>query len=476
MLLSSTRSLLSMLFIFSQAPFFANIGLRKEITQNSTIVLTIEIALLIIILILFWKHRKQRRENKELRHAIKAKDFQIQENATRIKEMDRITSQFLNNVSHELKTPITAIMLAVSMLIQRESKPSTEVDLKTIKRNAEKLLALVNQLVDLSLSKKESAQLDLEHIDVLALVYRLTRDFSEFAKDKKITITFNKSSIFRTPTHGSIWADIDRVKLTSVVSQLLSNAIKFNFHGGTIDIDVCRHVVPAEDSPGEFVSIQIKNTGPKIPPQSLPYIFDQFYQVEMADDRTYEGTGTGLALVREYIQLHSGNIEVNSSETITNFLIKIPSRQVSFQGVRNENEKEAINQDVITSSQLKILIADSNDGLRTFIKRTLQPHFFIMEASNSYEAFLTITKVRPDIVIADISLDEVDGFPLTKYIRSHQTLFAVPVMLMSSNPEHQEKLKALQMGANDYLSKPFQAAELIERVNYIAAKCASVQA
>lgn len=413
----------------------------------------------------------------ELKEAIEGKNEELEEQSKKLKELDELKSRFFANISHEFRTPLTLILGLVNRQIASPDSVPELKDTQTIKRNSERLLQLINQLLDLS--KLESGELTLQtqEADILLFSKNLLAQFESFAEDKQISLRFNGLPISETHTDPEIVLYFDHEKLQKVWTNLLSNAVKFTPVAGEIAVNI--HI--SKEKP-DFVKLEIANTGPGIPPNKLPYVFDRFYQVDGASNRAYEGTGIGLALVKELVELHHGQVEVRSQEGSTAFSVYMPMGenylqagekliskpeilpQISPYVEQYEKKKTGIDASPKKGDQLEILLVEDNRDLRVFIKEILEKKYLVTEAVDGQDGLEKAQAMIPDLIISDVMMPGMDGYEMCRHIKTNKHTNHIPLILLTAKAARENKLEGLELGADDYLVKPFDQEELLIRI------------
>jgi signal transduction histidine kinase/DNA-binding response OmpR family regulator/ligand-binding sensor domain-containing protein len=398
----------------------------------------------------------------------------IREQTEKLKELDHLKSRFFANISHEFRTPLTLILGILEKYLKNPGNESS--DFNIMKKNARRLLHLINQMLELSKLEAGNVKLQVQKTDLVKFVKRASSSFISLAEQHKIVFTFNNlpvSSIYET---NKIFAYIDRDKIETVIYNLLSNAFKFTPDGENISIDISSDI--------NYAEIQIKNTGAGIPEKHLPHIFDRFYQVDDSATRIYEGTGIGLALVKEFAELHHGSVKVESNGFETTFKLIVPLGSKYFTPDQiidfKEKDAEAIENLLPTNEKAPgikritreppspetgiILVVEDHFDLRNFICEQLENDYSIVEAEDGEKGLLLAEEIIPDMVISDIMMPNMDGYQLCEKLKSNIKTNHIPVILLTAKASFENKLEGLETGADDYLIKPFNTEELQARV------------
>ena len=400
--------------------------------------------------------------------------------AQKMKELDRLKSRFFANISHEFRTPLTLILGPVEKVL---SSVTGEVknDLMVMQRNARRLQQLINEL--LSLSKLESGQMKLhtQEVNIVEIAKSYLQQFESLAIQKKISLDFSSAKY-------EILLYVDIEKIEKILFNLLSNALKYTPEGGTISI--CFLESKVNDL---CISFTVSDTGLGIPSDSLSHIFNRFYQVDESNIKDQEGTGIGLALTKELVELHRGDIWVDSEPGKgTIFTIKLPcgkdhlkddeildiGKSVRFiepDPLDFENHIDVattINEEIKGDERLSsegnklalILIVEDNADLREYIRNSLGQSYKILEAQHGGEGLSQAINKIPDLIISDVMMPEMDGFELCKKLKTDERTSHIPVILLTARAGMESKIEGLETGADDYITKPFDARELLTRI------------
>jgi len=409
----------------------------------------------------------------------------------KLKELDTMKSRFFANISHEFRTPLTLILGPLQNLLSQSKDDKTKQDLSLIQRNASRLKNLINQL--LSLSKLESGKMKLQarEENIVALVNGYVQSFESLAKQKKIDLVF-KSDEKNIPVY------VDKDKIEKILYNLLSNAFKFTGIGGRINVQVgttptADWSVKTADYEGPCVRIKISDTGHGIPPEKLPHVFDRFYQADDSYTKDDESSGIGLTLTKELVEIHHGDITVESKiGKGTNFCVILPKGKehlkpeeiVSETIITVEREElqesvsklEFIESDLITDDHLYqdevdgkkdkpcILIVDDNADLRTYLRGYLDQLYLISEAQDGEKGFTNATEEIPDLIISDVMMPRMDGYELCKKLKTDERTSHIPVILLTARASKESRIEGLETGADDFIIKPFDGDELLVRI------------
>lgn len=396
---------------------------------------------------------------------------QIELEAQRNHEIDDMKLRFFTNISHELRTPLTLIISPLENVIKTITNDEQKNKLEMVHRNALRLLNLVNQLIDFRKLDVQGHQINLSCGDIIIYMKNICSSFAELSEKKNIRLTFYSSI-------DELQMEFDEDKIGKIMMNLLSNAFKFTNEGGRVEVHV--NLLPASDEDNkERLEIRVADTGIGINDEEKEKIFERFYQVKQSDDHKFGGSGIGLHMVKEFVLLHKGTVEVhNNAGKGSIFVVTIPVNRKSEEGkmfvvsegkaqVLNEKTEELaeaseINAEVTTSPV--ILVVDDNDDFRTFMKDSLKSEFVIQEARNGKEAWESILDSLPDMIISDVMMPEMDGNDLCRLVKSDVRTSHIPLILLTARTAEEHKLEGLETGADDYITKPFNFDILMLRI------------
>ena len=386
----------------------------------------------------FYINRKMRQANRKL----------ISLNAE-MKEVTAQKLQFFTNVSHEVRTPLTLILAPLDRLIISLRESPYASDLGLIQKNANRLLRVINQILDFRKVEGKQEKLAVREIDLVPFVGEIKSYFDSMASVRAIAYTFTSSI-----KQCTLWIDPDL--LEKVFVNLLSNAFKFTPEGGSVRIEL-----PEEE---DRVFIQVIDTGSGIQPGNLPHLFDRFY----TEDRSM-GTGIGLHLVKEYIHMHGGEIRVESEPgQRTTFTVCLRKGKAHFEdsdlmetSVSHQAYEASRLDDSETHKMLSktypytILITEDDDEVRCFLERELSPHFKTRTAANGKDALRVLEEEEISLVVSDVMMPEMNGFELCRMIKSQLPFSHIPVILLTALTDERQRIFGITGGADDYIQKPF---------------------
>ena len=385
----------------------------------------------------------------------------VRREAEQLKAIDSLKSRFFANISHEFRTPLHLIL---GPLRTHQQNQIPEHELGMMQRNAHRLLRLVNQLMDLSKLEVGELQLEYQSADIFAFLRTITDSFLPLTGEKQITYQVD-IPLRPAPTK------FDPDKLEKIVYNLLSNAIKFTPPEGKVSIY-------ASMEPDHRLRLSVSDTGLGILPELQDKIFDRFYQVDGSNTRAFEGTGIGLSLVQELVDLHGGTISLDSAEQQgTTFIILLPLQAAEeelteslaasedFNVELTGNEKDTSNLTTPHSDILpQLLLVEDNIDLRRYIRDHLSTQFQVLEAVHGKEGLEMATEQIPDIIISDVMMPEMDGVELTHRLKNDERTSHIPILMLTARDDTETKRAGFQTGADQYLTKPFDIEELLDRL------------
>ena len=397
-----------------------------------------------------------------------------------LEQIDKAKTVFFSNISHEFRTPLTLMLSPLEeLLAQKGSKlePAEKENLETTHRNALRLLKLVNSLLDFSRIESGRQQANYERVDIAELTKNLVANFRSVIEKAGLKLTVKTS-----PVKQAVFVDTQMWE--KIVFNLLSNAFKYTLNG-SIKVEL-------KEVEGN-VTLMVKDTGVGIPKHELPNLFKRFHRIQHMGGRTFEGTGIGLSLTKELVNLHKGEINVESTlNKGTIFTINIPTGKKHLSNtlistVSLRHGKTAANGSVHdtfideaetlleASSRISrrassdqghplVLVVDDNADMCSHIRSILSVNFDVVTAGNGRDALKKIKERQPDVVLTDIMMPVMDGVELLKELKSNKTTANIPVILLTARAGEESKIEGWGMGADDYLVKPFSSKELAARI------------
>jgi signal transduction histidine kinase len=409
----------------------------------------------------------------------------LQDALEKLKELDRLKSKFFANVSHELRTPLTLILAPVEELTQATTDRNQLQYLRVVRKNAHRLLRLIDDLLDLSRLDAGGLRLNLAEIDMRAIAATVHENSKPAAMAKGVEFT-----LLAEPSPRRIFGDAHRLEI--VLTNLVGNAIKFTPSGGRIDLRV-------EDLPAG-VRVAVSDSGHGIPADALPHVFERFFQASPADQRREGGVGIGLALAKELVELHGGSVtaesQLNAGSTFSFFIPfgkehirpEVVERRREFTPredfrrrtedpesaprpavaarVAEPDQPEAPVEPVLFSGsrRARVVLAEDHGDVREFIRGLLEPEFELLTAADGDEAWELVCRELPDLVISDVMMPGRTGTELCRDIKAEPALKNIPVILLTARVGSEATLEGYAHGADDFVAKPFHPRVLLARV------------
>ncbi|MCB0640774.1 MAG: response regulator [Phaeodactylibacter sp.] len=417
---------------------------------------------IILILALVGLYLNMRTRQRFLRQQAKLKDAE----AEQLRKIDQLKSNFFANISHEFRTPLTLIMGPLREMAENRFTGNAQNNYQIMLRNSQRLLRLVNQLLDLSRLESGRMELEVQHGDASAFIRAIAYSFESLAESKQIQFSVEVPAF-----SGPLYFDAD--KLEKILSNLLSNAFKFTPEEGSVSLSAHEQ--------DHQIYLEVKDSGMGIPTDQLPNIFDRFFT--KGETHEMESSGIGLALTKELVDLMEGTINVQSQEGRgTNFsvvlpaderflqqgatLITKPERQSLLQKENEVLEGVASVPKGRTGGKLQetVLIVEDNADVRQYIKDQLVDHYALLEAADGAAGLELALREVPSLIISDIMMPKMNGVELCNRLKAEEATSHIPVILLTAKAEQEDKLEGLEQGADDYLTKPFDIQELKLRV------------
>lgn len=393
----------------------------------------------------------------------KLRDEQERKAAEALHELDEMKIKFLTNLSHEFRTPISLIMAPVDKLLEQTNTEPVMQQLGVIKRNSRRLLNLVNQLLDFRKLEENELKLNLVEGEFVSFVREVADSFYDLANRKKIIAVFKAAG-------ERLFAKFDHDKVERILFNLLSNAFKFTMPGGQITVEVTAPVISADGSSYQL-GISVADTGTGISPEEVGHVFDRFYQADARPAILNQGSGIGLSITRELVQLHGGQISVESEPgkgSIFSFTISLPVINLSETAIPQQGPPETapgfIEEDPDSKPRPEIakginrphvLIIEDNDDMRHYLAESLGATYKVSEAVNGRDGWHKALAVHPDLIVSDISMPYMDGIQLSCKLRADKRTSHIPIILLTAMTSQKEQIAGLELGVNDYLTKPF---------------------
>jgi signal transduction histidine kinase/DNA-binding response OmpR family regulator len=472
---------------------------------------------LVIFLVVKWRFNKLEQEKQKLEQTIRERTKEIQEKnrqleeqtlqlkdqSRKLKEMDEIKSRFFANISHEFRTPLTLIMGPVEQMLSHSRDRTQKNTLNVMLKNTQRLLTLINQLLDLSRFDSKKMKLQAASQDIVPFLKGIVSSFQLVAQKNQLELEFHSEN-------ESITLYYDALKMEDVMQNLMINAVKFTPAGGKVLVSVFtdrrekqnRRDQPKKIPQAGFVNISVRDTGIGIPKEQLAQIFDRFYQAKGLREHQHKGTGIGLALIKENVLLHHGKIDVHSQEGKgTEFVIRLPlghehlerDEIIDLSAVpsppRKHKEIETFNMITETDNETEtetgteaeanreagevknqeqekpiILVVEDHADVRKYICDSLRPGYTVIEAVDGKEGITKAREIIPDLIVSDIMMPEVDGYELCREIKRDIKTSHIPIILLTAKASEGSIIEGLETGADDYITKPFNTRILMTRI------------
>ncbi len=420
---------------------------------------------LAISLFLFLMYNQQRSRNRKNRQLLEKE-----------KEIDRMKSRFFANISHEFRTPLTLILGPLDDMITKIEIPGVAKQLKVLQRNAGRLLDLVNQLLDLSKIESGKLKLNISRSDIISVIKGVTMSFHSIAEQKNIEMEMDILP-------KQLEMNFDKEKMETILINLLSNAFKFTPENGKISVHSAVQVRNEPEGNLEYFFIKISDNGHGIPEEDVGQIFNRFYQSDNNQLLQQEGSGIGLALTRELVELHKGSISAKSGhgkgmqiifEIPTNLeLSKSPLpaevnslRKTSIAIHDKEFESMAGIKPVDNNLPLILLIEDHKD-VRKYIQEILDDKYRVILAEDGEKGIENAKETIPDLILSDVMMPKKNGYEVCRELKTDEKTSHIPIILLTAKSDIENKIEGLQTKADDYVTKPFIPRELLARIENI---------
>jgi signal transduction histidine kinase/ligand-binding sensor domain-containing protein/DNA-binding response OmpR family regulator len=389
---------------------------------------------------------------------------QERKEANRIRELDLMKIRFFTNVSHEFRTPLSLILTPLERMISMAEEPARRSQYQLIHRNARRLLNLVNQLLDFRKMEVHELKLHATDGDMAQFIEETAGSFTDIAEKKQIRFSYSA-------TLKNLYAHFDHDKLERIIFNLLSNAFKFTREKGQVSVEVST----IKSGEGTSLEIKIKDSGIGIPPHRHEKIFERFFQHNVPGTMVNQGSGIGLAITKEFVNLMNGVIVVQSEEGRGSvFTVTLPVKEVAPAIVQpSVNEVLAIEEErapetgvLVTTGKKEytVLLVEDNEDFLFYLKENLREFYNIAVAVNGKEGWQKTLSVHPDIIVSDISMPVMNGIVLCGKIKQDPRTKHIPVVLLTALNSEEQQLCGLETGAADYMTKPFNFEILVSKI------------
>lgn len=397
----------------------------------------------------------------------------------KVQELSQMKLKFFTNISHEFRTPLTLILGPIEKLIkEKNSLPNDKVDKihQTIYRNTNVLLRLINQLMDFRKYEQGKMKIEASESNVVSFIKEVSKAFEMIAEEKNIQFHFNSSS-----DAINLWFDPD--KLEKIIYNLLSNAFKYTDNNGTININV------KEEQ--DTITVEVKDTGIGMSKKILKHVFDRFYNAGKINNNKQGSSGIGLAYSKSLVEMHHGIISVTSVEGEgTSFVVELKKgkqhlkkeevlgtstyqvREDVIPSLKSRLDSQVVKQDEESASnkKIKLLIVEDNFELREYVVDNLETTYEVLQAKNGKEGFEICKEYNPDLIISDVMMPIMDGFEMCEAIKADISISHIPIILLTAKNLSEHKVKGYSLGADAYVSKPFDMDVLLAQIDAILSK------
>jgi signal transduction histidine kinase/ligand-binding sensor domain-containing protein/DNA-binding response OmpR family regulator len=436
----------------------------------------IYLLLILLMAYLIWQLSLQRiRERDMIRLEILKRE--------KAEELHQAKLRFFTNISHEFRTPLTLIIGPLEQLLGKTKETILfRRQLDIMLKNARRMLRLINQLLDFRKFEGEKMSLKAEYTDIISFINDITHSFEEYASEKQINFRF-----MHPEDKFDMWFDPD--KLDKILFNLLSNAFKFTPEKGVITLTMETGIKPLEPEPAidEYVKISISDTGKGISEKELPRLFERFHQAD-SNPSFYQGSGLGLSLTKNFIEIHGGKIEVDSSPAGTTFHVYLPTgdKHLSQEqkiitespGVNKyihlipesytpSEPKKQDNDTEVLHSKPTILLVEDNIDLKVYLTEEACIYYNFYSASDGNEGYELAVEILPDLIISDVMMPQMDGYEFCRKIKRNIITSHIPVILLTAKTSLENEITGYESGADAYIPKPFKIDQLFATANAI---------
>lgn len=433
----------------------------------------------IVVLYSKWRSNELQKKNRALERTINERTLEIRQKnellnhqTEQLVELNDAKTRLYSNITHEFRTPLTVILGMADTLksnVKEKHFAGADKALEMIRRNGKNLLHLVNELLDLAKVESGTMALNLVQTDVIPFVKYLSESFHSLAQSKNINLTVYSEI-------ETLEMDVDVNKMASIISNLLSNAIKFTAANGKIII----HLNKINTKESELFSIKVQDNGLGLAEEDIAHLFDRFYQVDNESTEYQEGTGIGLSLAKEFVELMNGTISVESTlGKGSTFIVQIP---VTHNAVKTLDAKITVEPPIKKTTNSKstepsvskeaselpsVLIIEDNEDVAHYLKTCLKGKYQTMHAINGDLGISKAFENIPDIIISDVMMPGKDGFEVCSILKTDERTDHIPIILLTAKVTTEDRLTGLAHGADAYLAKPFNEKELFIRLDQL---------
>lgn len=402
-------------------------------------------------------------EARRLEEIVALRTAELREQTNKLREMDLVKSRFFTNITHEFKTPLTLIINPAKELMAKTANEEVQQYSRLILNNASRLLQLINQLLDLSKLENRSMEVNLAPLNLVALVRMHILSYESLVKQKGISLHF-------TSSQNTLWIFGDRDKLDAIIINLISNALKFT-DKGEVEITLNK----GNEAPEDTFSLTIRDTGKGIPAGKINYVFDRFYQADPSDTRSAEGTGIGLAITKELVELMGGQIRIESKEGLfTKVSINMPYQPANavsepvpelLPAVVTPSVADRASLTSTDENKPLVLLIEDHQELRDFIFQSLKDNYRILTAADGREGIDFALEHIPSLIITDLMMPHVDGYEVSLTLKKDVKTSHIPIIILTAKADVNSRIQGIETGADAYLAKPFEKRELFALID-----------
>ena len=420
---------------------------------------------LLLVVAVLWYYRRRMIEKQRVKYEIQIREDSIK----KTREMNELKLNFFTNVSHELRTPLTLIISPLVSMIKREDDEDKKRKLTLIHRNAERLLNLVNQILDFRKIEQNSGKLTLTQVEVVSFMENICRSFQVLGN--------NKIQLVFTSTFKKLVMSFDVDKVGKIINNLLSNSYKFTPDGGSVSVslDIVKEV-KIKGIAKDVLRIKVADTGKGISDEDKAHIFDRFFQVNGTEMQPFGGSGIGLNLVKSFADLHGGTASVEDNPGGgTVFTIDIPLKQgdtdaePAFEQTKVDEggnatvistspatQGDLTQQSVAPTGRLRVLLVDDSDDFREFMTEILSENYIVEQAVNGKEGWDKLQEGDlPDIILSDVMMPVMDGNDFCRLVKETPRTANIPFVMLTARLATEHKKEGFENGADEYITKPF---------------------
>lgn len=419
---------------------------------------------ILMVVVFLFVIRRIIQEREKMKYAVE----QEREQAIRARELDSMKTKFFTNVSHEFRTPLSLILSPLERMIAETRDDEQRRYFELMRRNGKRLLNLVNQLIDFRKLETYEIKLHTTQGDIVGFIRDTLWSFSDLSERKNIRLHFHSSV-------ASLQTFFDHDKLEKILFNLLSNAFKFTLANG--EISVLLNLT--ESLQERFLEINVRDTGIGISAEKKERIFERFFQNDLPGNLVNQGSGIGLAIVKEFVQIHGGTIHVESEPGQGScFTVRLPLGEVgqllentaSDMTVIKHHDKLQADALSIPEGKPVLLLVEDNDDFRFYLKDNLKSEYSILEAESGAKAWDLLLSALPDILVSDVMMPGISGAELCRMVKADERLCHIPVILLTARTTDADRLEGFESGADDHMSKPFNFQILESRIRNLIAQ------